>query len=141
MVNQINLKYLILLLGVSIVGNAQERNLRGRIIDEHFNPLSGAMIQSKDSVFYSITNEMGYYSLNLPSDTKKIRVSCIGMESEVIKIGKYCRFDIILFDDMIAEFETQKEHFKAYKRRRKQVHKLYEKAKRKGIIKNKESCK
>jgi hypothetical protein len=141
MINQMSLKTLILLLGTFLIGHSQERNLSGKIIDEHLEPLNGAKIQSKDSAFSSITDEMGYYSLNLPSQVKKVRISCIGMESEIVKIGKNCRFDIILFDDMIVEFETKKEHLKAYKRRRKQLRKLYEKAKIAGIIKGQEPCK
>ena len=137
---RVHLKLSIILIGVCCNSAAQEKKLSGKIIDQHLNPLPWVLIQTLDSTYYTNTNENGLYSLNLPEKTKKVKIKCIGMETEVIKINNYCHFDIILLDDIIVEFETNNQHIKSYKKRKKELPKLYKESIKKGILLGKRKC-
>lgn len=118
----------------------QNRTITGRIIDEHLNPLSGAVVQTLDSTFTARADKNGHYVLTVPNGTKRIKAWSIGMETDTFKIPDNCNFNIILLDDIIAEFETVKEHKKRYKKRKRELPKLYNEAVRKGIFDESKPC-
>lgn len=118
----------------------QNKTISGRIIDEHFNPLADAVIQTLDSAFTARADKEGNYVLTVPNKTKRIKAWAVGMETEVFKLSNNCKFNLILFDDIIAEFETVAEHKKRYKKRKRELPRLYKEAINKGIISENKPC-
>jgi hypothetical protein len=118
----------------------QTKTVSGRVLDEHLSPLPGAIIQTPDSVYQVRADKNGYYSIELPSKAKKLRAINIGMETETFKLGDYCMFNIILLDDLIVEFETEKEHLRSYRKRQRERKKIYNKAIRLGILSTNQPC-
>ncbi len=119
----------------------QTKTVSGRVMDEHLEPLPGAIIQTLDTLYQVRADENGYYSMELPNIIKNLRVINIAMETETFKLGDNCVFNIILLDDMIVEFETEKDHLRSYKKRRKGRKKIYQKAIRKGVLSPNKPCK
>jgi hypothetical protein len=114
--------------------------LTGRVLDEHLTPLSGVKIQTGDSSNIAVTDEHGYYSIQIPQSTNRIHVWQIGMENETFKIRKYCIFNIVLMNMIIAEFETPKEHKSRLKGRKKKRPNIYREAINKDLITENKPC-
>ncbi|MBX0331795.1 carboxypeptidase-like regulatory domain-containing protein [Pontibacter sp. HSC-14F20] len=92
------------------------------------NPLADAVIQTLDSVFTARADKDGNYVLTVPNKTKRIKAWAVGMETEVFKLSNNCKFNLILLDDIIAEFETVEEHQERYKKRKRELPRLYKEA-------------
>ena len=118
----------------------QNKTISGRIIDEHFNPLADAVIQTLDSAFTARADKDGNYVLTVPNKTKRIKAWAVGMETEVFKLSNNCKFNLILFDDIIAEFETEVKHQERYKKRKRELPGLYKEAIKKGMIDENKPC-
>jgi len=118
----------------------QNKTITGRIIDEHFNPLADAVIQTLDSAFTARADKDGNYVLTVLNKTKRIKAWAVGMETETFKLSKDCKFNLILFDDIIAEFETKAEHQERYKKRKRELPRLYREAINKCISDENKPC-
>ena len=135
------MKQLTIILLLSFLGlNAQTKVISGKIIDEHFNPLPNATIITLDSSLVAYADKKGLYTMTVPTNTKWIEVRYIAMETDRFSIKNKCEINIILLDDLIVEFETEKEHNRRLKKRRKQLSKLYKKAVREGIFGENKTC-
>lgn len=118
----------------------QNKIISGRIVDEHFNPLADAVIQTLDSAFIARADKDGNYVLTVPNKTKKIKAWAVGVETETFKLSNNCKFNMILLDDIIAEFETKAAHQERYKKRKRGLPRLYKEAINKGIINENKPC-
>ena len=83
-----NTMFMLFLLGITLVTNAQKVQISGVVKDSVGNPLEMANViaYKKDTnamVAYGITNDKGIYKVNVPqNDTYLLRVSFIGFSSE-----------------------------------------------------------
>ncbi|MER2998943.1 carboxypeptidase-like regulatory domain-containing protein [Pontibacter populi] len=118
----------------------QNKIISGRIIDEHLNPLADAVIQTLDSTYAARADKDGYYVLKVPEETKRIKAWAVGMETETFNLSNNCEFNLILFDNIIAEFETKAEHQERYKNRKRELPRLCKEAINKGIIDKNKPC-
>ncbi|MBC2844893.1 carboxypeptidase-like regulatory domain-containing protein [Winogradskyella flava] len=118
----------------------QTKTVSGQVLNEHLEPLSKVFIHTLDMQFKTTSDENGNYSITLPKDTKVLKIQCIGQESETIKVLNHCILNIILLDDIIAEFETKEEHLKDYIKRNKEIGKKYKRAIEKGLFGENKPC-
>jgi len=82
--NFLILSFLIFNFGITI---AQTSKITGTVVDETGEPVIGATIVPKgNSQLGTVTNIDGKFSLNLPSQTKKIAVSYLGMKTEELDV-------------------------------------------------------
>jgi CarboxypepD_reg-like domain len=135
-----NISQIILLLFCCIGLNAQNKTISGKIIDEHFQPLQNAIIQTLDSNYITRSDNDGFYKMTIPESTKKIKIQYVAMETDSFNVKGKCEINIILLDDLIVEFETEKQHKKRLRKRKRQLSNLYKKAIRKGIIELDKPC-
>ncbi len=126
--------------GLYLPSIGQTKAINGRIVDEHLTPMSGAYMQTVDSSYTSKADNKGYYSITIPDSVRQIKVWFIGMESEIINLSDFCEFNIILLDDIIAEFETQQEHKMRYQKRKRELPKKRIEAIKRGIIEENKTC-
>ncbi|MBL7759758.1 MAG: TonB-dependent receptor [Sediminibacterium sp.] len=75
---------------------AQARKITGIVTDEKKNVLTGATVAVKNAPVSVLTDMAGKFSLNLPSETKFITVSYVGMESVDIAVGTKTSFQVAL---------------------------------------------
>ena len=67
---------------------AQDRVLTGRVIDtETGRPVSGANIRVAESLTGCTTNNDGYFTLNLPEQADRIRISHLAYEPELYSVA------------------------------------------------------
>lgn len=66
---------------------AQTRELKGKVVDEHQSPLTGATIKVKGSTTATTTDAEGAFSLNIPNDAKSLEVSYIGYTLKEVPIA------------------------------------------------------
>lgn len=75
-----------LLLGAA-AASAQQR-VKGRVVDTAGQPVIGASVRVEGTKSVTITDENGYFTLtNVPATAKKLRVSYIGKEAQVVSIA------------------------------------------------------
>ena len=121
--------------------NSQTRRIEGRILDEHLTPLSGVKISTVDSEQLCKSDKNGYYMIELDNSVKKIKALHVGMETETIILNdRHCVVNIILLDNITAEFETREEHLQRYQERTKGIQKLFEKAVKERLFSEKTKC-
>lgn len=65
---------------------AQTRELKGKVVDEHQSPLTGATIKVKGSTTATTTDAEGAFSLNIPNDAKSLEVSYVGYTLKEVPI-------------------------------------------------------
>lgn len=66
---------------------AQKKTITGTVTDEKGNPVENASIQIKGTKIGTVSSANGTYSLTVPSNTKAIIISSVGMEPADISIG------------------------------------------------------
>lgn len=73
--------------GVQAVAPADpEINVSGVVLDADGEPLLGALVKVDNSVFYTMTNDKGYFNFQVPSKTKKVSVSYIGLKTQDVEL-------------------------------------------------------
>lgn len=75
------------LLFTTFIAVAQTRVLKGKVVDEHQSPLTGATIKVKGSTTATTTDADGAFSLNITNDAKSIEVSYIGYALKEVPIA------------------------------------------------------
>ncbi|WP_343563914.1 SusC/RagA family TonB-linked outer membrane protein [Sphingobacterium sp.] len=75
------------LLLTTFIAVAQTRVLKGKVVDEHQSPLTGATIKVKGSTTATTTDAEGAFSLNITSDAKSLEVSYIGYALKEVPIA------------------------------------------------------
>lgn len=62
--------------------------IQGKILDEHDQPMPGVNVLFKGTLFGTVTNAEGNFSLNRPSGGKILVVSMIGYKTQEVEIGE-----------------------------------------------------
>ena len=138
-----SVKYFFFLLNIMFVlnCNAQSKIISGKIIDEHFEPLTNAVIQTLDSLIFVKADNLGYYEIEVPITTEKLNAWYVAMESNTFSVKDKCNVNIILLDDLIIEFNTVEESKKFYNKRvKKGLKPLYKKAIKEGVFNIEKPC-
>src|SRR3954454_2197127 len=74
--------FLLPLLLISIIVNAQTRTIKGKVVSSQNNqPISGAAVQIKDKSIGTITSNDGSFSLNVPGGAVTLVISNVGYTS------------------------------------------------------------
>jgi outer membrane receptor for ferrienterochelin and colicin len=97
------------------IGNPSDRNLSGNIVISGYvrskdsrEPVIGAAIFIKELSTGSLSNEYGFYSINIPRGTYNIRFSCIGLKETLVsaKIYGAGKLDVDMKETLIPLKET-----------------------------------
>lgn len=66
--------------------HGQTIKVRGKFIDEHFQPINGATLKTIDEKYLTRLDDNGRFEIEIPADCKQIKVYFIGLETTVIDI-------------------------------------------------------
>src|SRR5215208_3910917 len=66
---------------------AQNRTISGKVTDDKGNPLPQASVQVKGTDIGTTTTTDGKFSLSVPSNSRTLVVSSVGMETREVSIG------------------------------------------------------
>ena len=138
MIKQLIINFLIFLL----IGNvfAQNRILKGQIIDENFDPIEFVTIKTIQNGGVFVTDKFGNFECKIAENETEIEVSYVGLHSEKINIHNKCFINIIMIREYIIEFETIQEETKFYKKLKRKLNTKYKVALKKGKLKKEENC-
>ena len=80
---------------------AQTKDLSGTVKDSKGVPMPGVTVVVKGTTTGIITNANGQFKLSVPSDTKTVVFSFIGMKTQEIAIGSRSTIDIVMAEDNV----------------------------------------
>lgn len=87
-------------------GYAQDRNLTGRVTDTSGESIPGVSVSIPGTTVGTITDIQGNYVLILPQDTKQIKFTFIGMETQLIDLGASLVVNVVLENEVIGMDEV-----------------------------------
>lgn len=116
---KIHLKmFALLLIFISSIHLGYGQNIKtitGTITDEFSEPIIGASITIENTSVGTITDSDGNFSLNVPSNTQRLKISYVGFISQTIDITNRVSFKIVLKEDqkmldeiVVVGYGTQK---------------------------------
>src|SRR3954454_2388875 len=94
-----NAKHLLLQVAVILlftISAFAQQSIRGRILDEKSNPLSGATVQVKGANQTTQSDQQGNYTIIVPSVSSVLRVSFVGYEPKEIPVRNLANLNVIL---------------------------------------------
>ncbi|MNK12311.1 TonB-dependent Receptor Plug Domain protein [compost metagenome] len=109
------LTLMIIFLLMDTVAAQQRKNIRGSVIDDQRNPLSGATITVKGTKIKTQTNLKGEFSIDVPDDRNILTIGYIGMKTQDVNIAGKTNIKVIMRDDneqlgevIVVGYGTQK---------------------------------
>ena len=137
-------KLLILLIFVSFSVDslfAQTKTIKGRVIDDFLEPISGVLIKINDTSEVGKTDLNGYFQIEIPVSVIKITFMYIGYERGNIELmDNYDGVEVIMMSIGTYDFMSIKKENRLRKKRFKQLPDLHKQAFEKSIFKTKEPC-
>jgi hypothetical protein len=120
--------------------NAQNRVLKGKIVDENFKPIPFATIKTTKSENNFVCDEVGNFEIEIADNEIEIETYYIGQITEKVNIENKCYVNIVMLRNYIIEFETIQAEAKFYKKLRRKTERKYKKAVESGLLKKEENC-
>jgi sulfur relay (sulfurtransferase) DsrF/TusC family protein len=118
-----------------------QKTLTGRIFNEDLEALPEAKIYDQDTTLLGVTDNNGYFEINITIETKKILVSWIGYELTTITISDTCQhIDVILIVDAIYDIKSHRKIDRLRKREYDKLPSLYKMAYNKGLFISETPC-
>lgn len=119
----------------------QTRTITGKVIDESFQPISGASIFTSDTTLLGKSDSVGNFIINLPISTDILRFATVGLEWKYVHLRNNCNnIEVILLLNSTYDFISLKEVDRLRKKRFKKLPKLHIKAYEKGLLSTKKAC-
>ncbi len=81
---------------------AQQQTITGRVTDTRDLALPGVTVLVEGTTEGTVTNENGYYTLNVPEGAETLQFSFVGMASQVVEISGRSTIDVQLEEDVIG---------------------------------------
>jgi TonB-linked SusC/RagA family outer membrane protein len=100
----------------SDVQQPQKKELSGTVKDDKGLPLPGVSVIVKGKIIGTVTDHDGKFELSIPSDTKIIVFSFVGMKMQEIAIGGKTTFNIEMMEETIGLDEVVAVGYGKYKR-------------------------
>lgn len=83
-------------------GQQSVKGISGKVTNQSGVPISGVTVAVKGTTTGVITDNNGNFSLTLPSDSKVIIFSFVGMKSQEITIGNKTTVDVVLEEEITS---------------------------------------
>ena len=84
--------------GIPVVSQ-QTKTVKGIVKDESGEPLAGVNIIVEGTTIGTMTDSNGYFSINTPSEKKRIKATYIGYKDEILSVDDRKELSIILSED------------------------------------------
>jgi len=120
---------------------AQNKTIKGRVIDDHLETVPGAFIMINDTVKVGKTDLNGYFQIAIPTSVKKILFVTFGIESASIELTDECNeIEVVMMLSGTYDFITFKKIDRLRMKRFQQLPRLHKEAFEKGIFKTDKAC-
>lgn len=92
---------------VSVNMSAQSTvSISGHVVDEDGAPVPGAAVVAKGMSAATTTDLDGYYSLRVPSGTRTLEISCLGMQTVTVTLDSRTVYDLVMKTSAFGLDET-----------------------------------
>lgn len=131
-----------ILLSVSIFSlYSQNKTIKGRVISEDFDFLTGVSIMINDTVEVGRTDLNGFFQIDIPVSEKKISFVFVGLETTTIELIDKCdKIEVIMMYIYTYDFMTLKRAERKREKRYKKLPEIHKQAFEKGIFKTDKAC-
>ena len=109
------LTFIMIFLLMDTAAAQQRKNLKGSVIDDQQNPLSGATITVKGTNIKTQTNLNGEFSIDVPENRNVLTVGYVGMKTQEVNIAGKTNVKVLMKDDnevlgevVVVGYGTQK---------------------------------
>lgn len=109
------LALMIIFLLIDTVVAQERKNMRGTVIDDQQNPLSGATITVKGTNVKAQTNLKGEFSIDVPANRNVLSIGYVGMKTQDVNIAGKTTVQVVMKDDneqlgevVVVGYGTQK---------------------------------
>ena len=93
---------IILCTSVSSIAQGQILNIKGIVCDDSGEPLVGVGVMVKSSNIGTLTNELGEYSINIPSESSILLFNLLGFVDVEVVVGKRKTLDVEMTENKTA---------------------------------------
>ncbi|MDR1762813.1 MAG: TonB-dependent receptor [Dysgonamonadaceae bacterium] len=98
-ISKIILTGIAILLTTGIASAQTGKTLKGRVIDDKGNPVSGAIVNVSESSTIALTDKDGYFSLKNVKDDDELNISSVGYENTAAAASFSDNFEIVVKGD------------------------------------------
>jgi hypothetical protein len=142
--NDNQMKKLLVIIVLSVLTcslNAQNKNLKGRVITESFETMPGVSIRINDTVEVGRTDLNGFFQTGIPVSVKKILFQAVGLEPATIELVDKCdEVEVVMMLSSTYDFMTLRKVDRLRMKRFKMLPQLHKEACEKGIFKTDSAC-
>ncbi|WP_428328977.1 hypothetical protein [Mucilaginibacter sp.] len=137
-------KLLIVFLILSILTSslyAQNKTIKGRIIDDNLETLPSVSIVINDKIEVGKTDTNGFFQIEIPVSTKKILFGSVGLDPAAIYLVDECdEIEVVMMLRGTYDFIALRKVDNLRMKRFKQLPELHKEAFEKGIFKTEKAC-
>ncbi len=120
---------------------AQNKTIRGRVIDDFLETTPGVFIIINDTVKVGETDLNGFFQIEIPVSVKKILFKYIGLEATTIELMDKCdEVDVVMMLSGTYDFITLKKVDRLRMKIFKKLPELHREAFEKGVFKTDKAC-
>lgn len=120
---------------------SQNKTIKGRIVSDQLEPISGVFIIINDTVEVGRTDINGFFQIDIPIDINKVLFKYVGLEPKKIELADECdNVEVIMMLNGTYDFMSLKEVDKVRLKRFNMLPQLHKKAFEKGLFKKKKAC-
>jgi hypothetical protein len=133
---------ILILFSVSIYGlYAQNKTIKGRVIDDNLETLPYVSIMINDTVKVGSTNQNGFFNIEIPVSVKKILFRTVGIELASVELADKCdEVEVVMMLRGTYDFINLKGVDKLRMKKFKKLPELHKRAFEKGIFKSDKAC-
>lgn len=135
--------FIIFILFAVSTGNlyAQNKTIKGRVIDDFLEPTPGALIMIDDTVKVGETDLNGFFHIEVPVSVKKILFRYIGSETTTIELTNNCdEVEVVMMLSGSYDFMSLRKVDRLRMKIFKKLPELHKEAFGKGIFKTDKAC-
>ena len=135
------LSILIIAVAISVCNlYSQSRTIKGRVLSEHLDIMTGTSIMIDDSVEVGRADLNGFFEIEIPTSKKKIIFRFLGVEPTTIELVDGCNVEVILMLSSTYDFISPKRAERKRKKRYKKLPKIHKQAFEKGLFETEHAC-
>lgn len=120
---------------------AQNKTIKGRVIDDNLETLPYVSIMINDTVKVGRTDLNGFFQIDMPISMRNLLFSTVGIELASIELADKCdEVEVVMMLSSTYDFITLKKVDRLRMKRFKKLPELHKEAFEKGIFKTDKAC-
>lgn len=120
---------------------AQNKIIKGRVVDDNLEILPYVSIVINDTIKVSRTDLNGFFQIDIPVSTKKISFEALGLEPAAVRLVDKCdEVEVVMMLSGTYDFITLKKVDKLRMKTFRKLPQLHKEAFEKGIFKTDRAC-